>query len=184
MKQFVYGLVALAIFGTSFSVSATTAAVPQSVTVTNNTASATRVGVLDMRQVMEKSVQIAQIREKLTKDFKPKQDKLITAQNALKADGEKLRRDNAIMNNDDRKQLEQKILTGQQDLQRMQASFQQELMAAQNKELKVFLDNVKNIVEKIAKTENLSLVITKDTVAYVAANLDITNKVIQQLPHK
>jgi outer membrane protein len=142
------------------------------------------VGVLDMRQVMEKSTQIAQIRQKLQKDFQPKQQKVVAAQSSLKSDAERLRRDNAIMNNNDRKQLEQKILTGQQNLQKMQASFQQELMAEQNKALKGFLDTVKVVIEKIAKTENLSLVITKDTVAYVTPTLDITNKVVQQLPHK
>jgi outer membrane protein len=145
---------------------------------------ASRVGVLDMRQVMEKSVQIAQIRQKLQKDFQPKQQKVLAAQNTLKADAERLRRDNAIMNNNDRKQLEQKIMTEQQDLQRMQNTFQQELVAEQNKALKGFLETVRNIVEKVAKTDNLSLVITKDTVAYVNPNLDITTKVVNQLPHK
>lgn len=178
MKKFVYGVVAFAIVSMS---SVATAALNQT---QPSATSATRVGVLDMRQVMEKSVQIAQIRDKLQKDFKPKQDKLISVQTSLKNDSDRLRRDNAIMNNNDRKQLEQKILNEQQDLQRMQSTFQQELMTAQNKELKGFLDNVKNIVEKIAKTDNLNVIITKDMVAYVNADLDITNKVIQQLPHK
>jgi outer membrane protein len=182
MNKIVSGLIALAIFGVSLSaVAAVTVAAPAQNAAA---ASANRVGVLDMRQVMEKSVQIAQIREKLQKDFQPKQAKVVAAQTSLKNDAERLRRDNAIMNNNDRKALEQKLISGQQDLQRMQASFQQELMAEQNKQLKGFLDNVKNIVEKIAKTDNLSVVITKDTVAYVIPNLDITNKVIQQLPHK
>lgn len=187
MKKLILGLIAVASFSASFSSFAanTTTNTPASaITVANNTAANTRVGVLDMRQVMEKSVQIAQIREKLQKEFKPKQDKLVAAQNSLKSDSERLRRDNAIMNNNDRKQLEQKLISGQQELQRMQTNFQQELMSAQNKELKVFLDNVKTIVENIANTEKLGLVITKDTVAYVRTNLDITNKVIQQLPHK
>ena len=77
-----------------------------------------------MRQVMERSTQIAQIREKLQREFKPKQDKLVALQTTFKNDADRLRRDNAIMNNNDRKQLEQKILTEQQDLQRMQANFQ------------------------------------------------------------
>jgi outer membrane protein len=183
MKKFIYSMVALAILGVNFSASAENPPA-QTLTVVNKVAQATRVGVIDMRQVMERSVQIAQIREKLQKDFKPKQDKVIAAQNALKADSDRLRRDNAIMNNSDRQQLEQKLINGQQELQRMQTGFQQELMAAQNKELKGFLDSVKNVVDKIAKNENLSVVITKDTVAYVTPNLDITNKVIQQIPHK
>lgn len=186
MKKIVYGMVAVALAAISINASATTPA-PAQVTTTVAAPAAnasSRVGVLDMRQVMEKSVQIARIRDTLQKEFKPKQDKLVAAQTTLKGDTERLRRDNAIMNNNDRKQLEQKILTEQQDLQKMQAGFQQELMTAQNKALKGFLDNVKVIIEKIAKNENLSLILTKDTVAYVNTNLDITNKVIQQLPKK
>jgi outer membrane protein len=188
MKKIVSGLIALAIYGVSLSAFAgnTPATAPQNnLTVTNPSASASAtVGVLDMRQVMEKSVQFAQIREKIQKDFQPKQQKVVAAQKNFKDDSDRLNRDNAIMNNNDRKQLEQKILTEQQDVQHMQATFQQELMAEQNKELKGFLDSVKNVVEKIAKTDDLNLVITKDVVAYVKPKLDITNRVIQQLPHK
>lgn len=184
MKKIMYRIIAVAIYGLSLSVFA--ANVPN--TAVDNQASvavnAFKVGVIDMRQVMEKSTQIAQIRESLRKEFLPKQQKLLSGQTTLKNDAERLRRDNAIMNNNDRKQLEQKILTEQQDLQRMQQGFQQELVTAQNKALKGFLENVKNVVEKVAKAENISLVITKDTVAYVKANLDITNKVIEELPHK
>lgn len=187
MNKFVTGIIALVLTGVTYSVIAAPtapASTAQPVVVNNGAGASSRIGVLDMRQVMEKSVQIAQIRDKLQKDFQPKQQKLVAAQTTLKNDSERLRRDNAIMNNNDRKQLEQKILTEQQDMQRMQAGFQQELMAEQNKALKGFLDTVKGIVEKIARTDNLGLVITKDTVAYVTPNLDITNKVIQQLPHK
>lgn len=141
------------------------------------------IGVIDMRLLMEKSPQIAQIRNNLRKEFDPRQKKLVAAQATLKNDADRLRRDNAIMNNNDRKQLEQKILAEQSDLQKTQMSFQQDLMNAQNKALKGFLDNVKGIVSKIAKDDNLTLVITKDTVAY-ENGLDITNKVLAQLPKK
>ncbi len=187
MKKIVSGFIALAIYAMSISTMAAntlTTASNQNLAVANPQGSATRTGVLDMRQVMERSIQIAQIREKLQKDFQPKQQKVVAAQNNLKNDADKLRRDTAIMSNTDRKQLEQRILTEQQELQQMQVTFQQELMIRQNEALKGFLDNVKNIVKKIAETDNLNLVITKDIVAYVNPNLDITNRVIQQLPHK
>lgn len=182
MKKIVNLLASLVICTASVSVFAANQA---PAVVSANTANpAAKVGVLDMRQVMERSTQIAQIKDKLQKEYKPKQDKLLAAQNTLKNDGERLRRDNAIMNNSDRKQLEQKIINEQQELQTMQANFQRELMTDQNRELKVFFDNVKVIIEKVANTENLGLVITKETVAFVKPDLDITEKVIQQLPHK
>jgi outer membrane protein len=180
MKKVVYGLAAFIIYGTS--IGAIAAPTPPPATASN--VAPTKVGVLDMHELMERSTQIAQIRDKLQREFKPKQDKLIAAQNVLKNDSDRLRRDNAIMSNSDRKQLEQKIINEQQELQRLQANFQQELMSAQNKELKNFLDSIRGVVEKIAAQEGLSVVITRDTVVYVKPDFDITNKVIQQLPHK
>lgn len=167
MKKLVLSLLAIAFAFMSFAASAANAPI----------------GVIDMRLLMEKSPQIAQIRNNLRKEFDPRQKKLVAAQATLKNDADRLRRDNAIMNNNDRKQLEQKILAEQADLQKTQMSFQQDLMSAQNKALKGFLDNVKGIVTKIAKDDNLTLVITKDTVAY-ENGLDITNKVLAQLPKK
>ncbi len=172
-------LAALAVFGVCISAEAglqTTTSAPG--------VAAGKIGVLDMRQVMKSSTQIVQIREKLQKEFKPKQEKLMAAQNTLKSDAERLRRDNAIMNNNDRKQLEQKIIAEQQDLQKMQAGFQQEVMVAENTALKGFLEEVEGIVKGIAIKKQISLVITKDPVAYVQPDLDITNEVIQKLPHK
>jgi outer membrane protein len=181
MKKMVSYIVAgLLVCGASLSVSgAENVTLPQ--TVNQNTM---RIGILDMRQVMEKSPQVAKIRESLRKEFQPRQQKIMTGQNTLKDDTARLRRDNAIMNDSDRKQLEQKILTEQQDLQKMQATFQQDLMNAQNKAVKGFLETVKNVVEKVASADNLNLVFTKDTIAYVKPSLEITNKVVQQLPRE
>lgn len=168
MKKMVLGLLAVAVALVSFGAYGA------------NTA---QIGVIDMRLLMEKSPQIAQIRANLRKEFDPRQKKLVAAQTSLKSDADRLRRDNAIMNNNDRKQLEQKIMTEQAELQKTQMAFQQDLMNAQNKALKGFLDTVKGIVSNIAKSQNLALVITKDTVAY-ENGLDITEKVLAQLPKK
>lgn len=189
MKKIAFGIIAIAIcvlkMSTAMAITATPTANGQTMNINNaQTTATTRVGVLDMRQIMERSTQFAQIRDRLQKSFQPKQQKLLATQNVLKLDADKLRRDNAIMSNNDRKQLEQKIIAGQQNLQRMQGAFQQEAMLEQNKALKAFLENIKTVVEKVAKAENLSLVITKDTVAYVSPTMEITDKVIQQIPHR
>lgn len=181
MKSLIVGLVALAAYGVNLNAQAAPSTPPLALTTT---VPVSNIGVLDMRQIMEKSTQFAQIRTGLIKEFQPKQQKLVAAQTTLKNDADKLRRDNAIMSNTDRKALEQKIVAEQQELQRMQTGFQQELMAKQNKALKGFLDNIKGVVEKVARAEHLNLVITQETVAYASPNMNITNKVLQQLPHK
>jgi outer membrane protein len=186
MKKFIYSMVLFALSASAFQVSAATGTnTPNAgVAVANNNATGEKIGVLDMRQVTEHSVQMAQIRDKLQKEFRPKQEQLIATQTALKTDSERLNRDNAIMNSTDRKQLEQKIVSEEQNLQRMQQTFQQDLVTAQNRELKTFLENIKKVVDKIAQKDNFSLITTKDTVVYVKPGLDVTQKVIQAIPHK
>jgi outer membrane protein len=182
MKKIINGLMILVLGSVAVSALGAQPVPPPPAAPPANSA-ATRVGVLDMRQIMEKSSQIKQIQKKLQSQFLPDQNKLVEAQNALKNKSVRLRRDNASMKNNEREELEQSIMKDQQELQRMQGEFQQRLTTVQNKELKQFLDYLKGIIEKVASAENLSLVMTKDTVAYVKPNLDITNKVLLLLPH-
>ncbi len=144
-------------------------------------ASTIRVGVLDMHEVMQKSSQVKELRESLQKKFKSRESSIIADRDSLQKDADKLDREKSVLSKNDLENLRKKVTKAQQDLQKKQMEFQQDVMQAQNEALKTFIDNVKDIVKKVAEDEKYEIVLTKDTIAYVDNGLDITAKVLKKL---
>jgi len=144
-------------------------------------AAAMNVGVLDMHEIMSKSKQVEEMRNNLQKQFKPREDKLVSARDSFQKDAEKLEKEKTVLSKADLEKLKKKVMDQQRDLQEKQMSFQQDVMKAQNEALKNFIDKVKDVVKDVAKDEKIDIVLTKDTIAYVDDSLDITSKVLKKL---
>lgn len=140
-----------------------------------------KVGVVDMQQVLQKSNQIKTINDQLTKQFKPRQDKIIAAQKSLQDEANKLAKDGSVMSADEKGKLQDKVIKERADLQGVAVAFQRDVSAAQNQAMQTFMTKFNNVVSEVAKTNNLDLVLQRAGVPYVKDNLDITKQVIDQL---
>lgn len=146
-----------------------------------NASSNFRVGVVDMHKVITDAPQMQKIKSDLESRFKPRETKLLSARDTLKADADKLRKDGNILSKTERDNLQKKVVSEQQNLQQQQMAFQQEVMKAQNDAVKNLVDQVKTITQQIAKKERLNVVISNDTVVYFDNKFDITNQVLTTL---
>lgn len=140
-----------------------------------------KVGVIDMRVVMQKSPQVAEINKSLEKEFKPREAKIVELQQKLKQETERLERDSSVMNEADRTQLQDRIIADRANLQGMVTAFRQDLSNAQNKNMQQFLDKVAGIVGKIAKDGQYDLILQGENVPYFNSRLDITTMVMDTL---
>ncbi len=139
------------------------------------------VGVIDMQQIMQKSTQVAAINNGLTKQFKPRQDSLVSAKNALDAEMADLNKNGAVMSAADRTKLQDKIMTDRTNLQKQMVAFQQDLNTAQNKAMQQFVGQLNTALGSVAKGSKLDLILQKQGVPYADPSLDVTNQVIQAL---
>lgn len=144
-------------------------------------ADGTRFGVVDLQKIMQTSSQMKSIQAKLEASFKPRRDKLITMEGALKADMEKFKRDTAIMSQSQRKDLEKKIVSEQQQFERDGQQYQQELSTAHNEAMEDLYNKIRSAIAKVAEREKYDLVIQKDAAPFSADKLDLTAKVIQEI---
>jgi len=93
-------------------------------------AEGTKIGVVDLQKIMQTSAEMKGIQEKLEKEFKPRRDKLVAMEDGLKKDMEQFKRDSAVLSQTQRKDLEKKIVTTQQQFEREGQQYQQELSTA------------------------------------------------------
>lgn len=140
---------------------------------------ATKIGVVDVRQILQKSPQMTALNQQLEKQFKPRQDKIAEAQKVLQADIDKLNKDGATMSPADNNQLKNKIITERADLQGMAGLFQQDLSNAQNQGMQKILAEASAVINKIGKDGDYTLIVSKDVALYAKPDLEITSQVSQ-----
>ncbi len=140
-----------------------------------------KVGVIDLRQILQTSSQVKQLNAKLRKQFKPRQDALLGQQKQLKTDLEKFSRDSAVMSKTAKDKLQQKIIGERQTFAQKEQAYQKELKQAQKSSMEEFLNKLKGVVKKVAQADHYTLVLQKSAVPYAADDIDITKKVADKL---
>lgn len=143
-----------------------------------------KVGIIDMQLIMQKSTQISAINEQLTKDFKPRQDKLMATQKSLQDEVNKLNKDAAVMSAADKAKAQEKFNKDKVDLQNSMLSFQRDVAAAQNKAMEGFMRQLNNAVSNVAKTNNFDLILQRAGVPFFKETMDVTQQVTTELNKK
>ncbi len=140
-----------------------------------------KIGVIDMRQIINNAPQAKEAMEKLKKEFKAREDKIISAEKSLKEKADKLQRNSAVMSEAEKSKLEKDVVSNQRELQHLQAEFREDAAIRQQEEMKKLMDKVNTIVEDVAKKEKYDLIIHKDVVPFAVKTVDVTDKVIKAI---
>jgi outer membrane protein len=140
-----------------------------------------KVGVVDLQKIMQTSPQMQAIQKKLEGQFKPRRDKLVAMEDSIKKDMEKFKRDAAVMSQNDKKNLEKKIVSNQQNFEREGQQYQQELSTAHNEAMEDFYGKIRTAISKVAAAEKYDIVLQKDAAPFSTEKFDITLKVLKEV---
>lgn len=149
--------------------------------VAADAASGLKIGVVDMQQILQKSTQIKTINDQLTRQFKPRQDKIIAQQKSLQDEINKLNKDGSVMNATDRNKLQDKVIKERADLQGVAVAFQRDVTAAQQQAMQGFMTKFTSVVTNVAKSGNYDLIMQRAGVPYVKDSLDVTSQVLAEI---
>ncbi|MGD9109191.1 MAG: OmpH family outer membrane protein [Gammaproteobacteria bacterium] len=150
--------------------------------ITNSYAdTSTNIGVLDVQKIMQSSPKIQAAGEKLKAKFTPQQNKIMAKQQALKNLMDKYNRDAPIMSDSVKQKLKNQIIAARKEYTTMSQNFEQELMKAQQQEMQKLTNDLQNIVAKIAKKNNLNMILTKQAIIYSGDTKDITDQVLKAM---
>jgi len=136
-----------------------------------------KVAVVDVTKVLKDSSQVSELKSSLRKQFKPREDKIVKAQNDLRKNLVKLDRDHSVLSKSKLTDLKTDIKNQQKSLQKLQTNFQRDLFAAQDTGMQKILSALKTRIQSIADKKGLTLVLAKNAVAYAPPSYDITDEV-------
>jgi len=145
---------------------------------------ALKIGVVDVRMIVQKSARLQTINSELVKKFKPREQEIVKAQAKFKATQDQYSKDAPNLSEADRNKREREIINNRVNLQAMITTFQQDLDNEQNGAMQKLLAEIASIVDELAQTEHYDLILQGDSVPYVTAELNITNTVLSKLNKK
>lgn len=98
-----------------------------------------KVGIINLNQILQKSPLMISLNDDLVKQFKPRQDELVTAQKQLQDENNRLTINGATLSNDERVKLQNKIISDQANVQILTASLQRDVAIAKDAALQKFM---------------------------------------------
>jgi outer membrane protein len=140
-----------------------------------------KVGFVNVPVVLDKAPQAAAARDRIDKEFTPKDRALVAQQKELRTLEDQLIRDGSVMSDEQRVKLESDIRGLRRDIRRVQDEFREELNMRRNQELGKLQRRVLEVIQQLAKAEKFDLVVNDVGVLYFSETIDITEKVIARM---
>ncbi|HAZ42432.1 MAG TPA: hypothetical protein DCY52_09205 [Methylococcaceae bacterium] len=135
-----------------------------------------KVGVVDLRKLIDQSSQSQKSQADLKKEFQPKETKLVNEQKELKKLEEKLEKDAAVMSDADKRKTEKELIDRGREFKRQMDEMRQDYGLRANQEMAKIQKVIQEAIQTVAKDQNFDLILV-DGVAFAKDGLNITDQV-------
>lgn len=139
-----------------------------------------KIGFVNAARVLEEAPQAEKARKQLQKEFAPRDKQLVGLQKTIKKLEGKLKRNGAIMSENEQRKLDREIVTNKRELKRSREEFREDLNIRRNEAFEKLSRRIREVINFIAEKEKYDLIVG-DSVIFASKRIDISNKVVQQL---
>ncbi|MBL4710981.1 MAG: OmpH family outer membrane protein [Gammaproteobacteria bacterium] len=147
---------------------------------TNVVAADLKIGVVSVERILTESPQVDAVNTSMLERFGPKRDGLKVMEKEITKMQENYKRNELVMTEEKLNNLKKEIIIKIQKLKQKEAQLTQEVATVRNQELAVLQQQVRSIIDTIAKKGKYSLVLSEG-VAFADKKLDITDKVLDEM---
>ncbi len=146
----------------------------------NVIAAGVKIGVVSVERILTEAPQVDAVNTSMLERFGPQRDELQKAEKEITKMQENYKRNELVMTEDKLNDLKKQIIMKIQRLKQKEAQLTQEVGTVRNQELAVLQQQVRGIIDDIAKKGKYSLVLSEG-VAFSDPKLDITDKVLERM---
>jgi len=147
---------------------------------TNVTATDLKIGVVSVERILTEAPQVDAVNTSMLERFGPQRDALQAQEKEISKMQEDYKRNELVMTEDKLNELKKEIITKIQKLKQKEAMITREVSTVRNQELAVLQQQVRGIIDDIAKKGKYALVLSEG-VAFADDKLDITDKVLEEM---
>ena len=141
---------------------------------------AVRIGYVDMKRLLDNAPQVVAGRQKLEREFAPRDTALNADEMRLAALRSRYERDNALLGREEAESLKREIDALDRSIRRNRDNLRSELKARSDQELDRSWREINNAVVEFARERNIDLIVPSPVV-YASPRIDITDQVLERL---
>jgi len=138
-----------------------------------------KIGLVNSERIMRESAPAKAAAAKIDGEFSKRKKDLLDMSARLKSMAEKLDKDAPVLSESERIRRQREVSDLDQDFQRKQRAFREDLSQRRNEEMAAFAEKANKAIRKIAEAEKYDLIL-QDAV-YISPRIDITDKVLRAL---
>lgn len=139
-----------------------------------------KIGVVNMVKLVAEAPQAKAAQKKIETEFEPRRQELVGLQKRIQSLEEQLRRDSAVMSDDESQKLERELVAKKRDLKRRNEEFQEDLNLRNNEVLTKLQNEVYDAMTSLAKEQKYDLILGQG-VLYSSDAVDVTDKILEKL---
>lgn len=141
---------------------------------------ATRIGYVDMKRLLDNAPQVVAGRQKLEREFAPRDSALNADERRLAELRARQARESTTSDSDEGAALKREIDALDRSIRRNRDSLRAELKARSDQELDRSWRDINNAVVEFAREQNIDLIVPSPVV-YASPRIDITDQVLERL---
>ncbi len=148
--------------------------------LTAMSASADKVGVVDMAYLFQHAPQAEAADRQLQQAIGPARQQMQEKQEEYEELAEQLERDSLVMDEQEQEELEARMQEIQREIQQMEHQFQQQLGQQQDRAMAEIQQLIAEVSEEVAAEQGFDLVVGQG-VLYAADEVNLTDRVLERL---
>lgn len=139
-----------------------------------------KIGFVNVPKVLEKAPQAEQAKQRLEKEFSPRDKQLASQVKKIKRLEEQLQRDGSVMSASKRKNLEKDIIAKSREAKRAQREFSEDFTLRRNEELGKLQRRIMEAIKELAKEDDYDLLLSEGVI-HATDDIDVTSQVQEKL---
>jgi len=145
-----------------------------------------RIGVVDMKYVLEESIVGKAAKANLEQELKQRQSTLERSRINVKGLVEEFQKHSSLLSEEAREKKKEKIALADRALKRQIKDLQDEIKVNTHRAIDKIVEEVTKIVQEVAKTEGYEFILERDRqfVVFAADEVDLSKEVVRLLDEK
>lgn len=143
-------------------------------------AQSVKIGYVDLQRAIPETDEGKKAKKKLGDLFALKQKEINEQQDEAKKEAEDLRKKATLLPAEQVRQREAALAEKAQRIQETYMRHQSDLAQKEQEAMAPILDRMTRIINKMAQTENFTVIVEKSALVYAAPSLDLTNELIRR----
>ncbi len=140
----------------------------------------TKIGFVNGTRLVEESPQAQAAAERIKKEFEPRQQEILEAQQQLRDREERFLKDSAFMSATEKQKKQREIVSTQRELKLKDTELREDFTIRRNQEMAKVWEVLREAIQAYAKDQNFDLILFEG-VSYASPKVEVTDAVLKRL---